>query len=319
MDSITQALLGAAVGEAILGKKLKNKAMVVGAIVGTIPDLDVLLSPFYNDLEKISIHRGLSHSLLFCLIGSVLLMLLFKKIKWTQVVTKWEWWLFSFLTLLTHVMLDAFTTYGTQLFLPFSDLRVSFDSINVVDPFYSVPLIIGLIMSATLKKLDRNIPNSLGLIISSLYLVFTLGHKQHIESVFSLQLQKSEISHYDLLTVPVQFGNMVWYGAAKDAENLYLGKYSGLEKNEIDFQVFPINDHLLDNLDVELVDRMKWFANGFYTVAKDQDKVRIYNMQCDMQGVRQYGDYKAPTAFYFEIEQGADNEYLLTSGMHNKE
>ena len=65
MDSITQATLGAAIGQALLGKKIGGKAAVLGAIVATIPDLDVVLLPLYDSLERISIHRGFSHSILF--------------------------------------------------------------------------------------------------------------------------------------------------------------------------------------------------------------------------------------------------------------
>ena len=80
-----------------------------------------------------------------------------------------------------------------------------------------------------------------------------------------------------------------------------------------------INDHLLTGLDARLVDRMKWFAQGFYTVAERDGKIRIYNMQCDMQGVRSFGDYKAPTAFYFEITPHPNGSYNLDSGMHPDE
>ena len=109
---------------------------------------------------------------------------------------------------------------------------------------------------------------------------------------------------------------MVWYGVAKDKSQLHIGKYSLLEKNKIEFHSFPINDQLLEGLDDYLTDRMKWFAQGFYTVAEKDGKVRVYNMQCDMQGVREFGDYKAPTAFYFEIEHRENGSYELTSGMH---
>ena len=61
MDSITQAALGAALGEAILGKRLGRKGAIAGAIIATIPDLDVLITPLFNDFDKISIHRGYSH------------------------------------------------------------------------------------------------------------------------------------------------------------------------------------------------------------------------------------------------------------------
>ena len=65
MDSLTQVVLGAAVGEAVLGKKVGIKAAIVGAIAGTIPDLDVLASPWLDAVEKLMYHRSITHSFLF--------------------------------------------------------------------------------------------------------------------------------------------------------------------------------------------------------------------------------------------------------------
>ena len=319
MDSLTQAALGAAVGEAVLGKQIGNKAPIIGAIIATIPDLDVLLIPFFDEFQKISIHRGYSHSILFCLLGAFLCAYILSKIKWTKEVRFSKLLRFSFLALVTHVLLDAFTSYGTQLFLPFTDWRVSFDSISIIDPVYTLPLLLGVIGSVYFyKKTEqrRSLPNNIGLIISSLYLLFTLANKQNIEQVFYTQLEEQNIPSFRMLTVPVAIGNTTWYGVAKDKTNLHIGRYSHLEKNKIEFHSFPINEQLLDGLDEKLVDRMKWFAQGFYTVAEKDGKIRIYNMQCDMQGVREFGDYKAPTAFYYEITPKENGAYELTSGMH---
>ena len=312
MDSLTQATLGAAVGEAVLGEKIGNKAAALGAIIGTIPDLDVLLVPFFDEFQKISLHRGYSHSILFCLSGAFLFAYFLGKLKWTEEISYRKLWLFSFLALLTHVLLDAFTTFGTQLLLPFTDWRVSFDSISIIDPIYTVPLLLGVLIR-------RGLPNTIGLIISTLYLVFTLANKQHIENVFYTQLEQQNKPSFRLLTVPVRFGNIVWYGVSKDNTHLHLGKYSSWKNNEIEFHSFPINAHLLDGLDERLVNRMEWFAQGFYTVAEKDGKIRIYNMQCDMQGVRQFGEYKAPTAFYYEVTPMNNGKYTLTSGMHHRE
>ena len=320
MDSLTQATLGAAVGEVILGKRIGNKAAIVGAIIATIPDLDVLLMPFFNDFQNISIHRGYSHSILFSLIGAFLFAYILSKIKWTKEIRFRKLWRFSFLALFTHILLDAFTSYGTQLFLPITDWRVSFDSISIIDPVYTIPLLVGVLLSVFyFKKNDqkRGLPNNIGLVVSSLYLLFTLANKQNIEQVFQTQLEEQNISSFRLLTVPVAIGNTTWYGVAKDKTHLHIGKYSHLEKNKIEFHSFPINDQLLSGLDEKLIDRMKWFAQGFYTVAEKDGKIRIYNMQCDMQGVREFGGYKAPTAFYYEISPKENGEYDLTSGMHN--
>jgi|TARA_B110000858_G_scaffold57541_1_gene67004 inner membrane protein len=321
MDSITQAVLGAAIGETLLGKKIGNKGAVIGAIIATIPDLDVVLLPLYSAVERISIHRGFSHSILFSFIGAFLIAFVLSKIKWTKLISYSRLWLFSWLALFTHIVLDAFTTYGTQMLLPFSNYRVSFDNINIVDPVYTIPLLVGLIFSLTIyrNKKTRIKPTVIGLVISTMYLVFTFGIKYSVNNTFSSNLKEQGISYNNLLTVPVGIGSVNWCGVAKTDSSLFLGKYSNFKQSDIVFTEFPINDYLLNNTDNELTSNLKWFSKGFYTVAESEGKIRLYNMQCDMQGIRTCGNYKAPTAFYFEITPLLDGNYELTTGMHKKE
>ena len=320
MDSITQATLGAAIGQAILGRKIGGKAAVLGAIVATIPDLDVVLLPFYDSIERISIHRGYSHSILFSVLGALLLAIILGRIKWTKDISFLRLSIFSWLALFTHMLLDAFTAYGTQLYLPFSDQRVSFDSVNIVDPLYTVPLLVGLLITIYYqsKKKIWSRPNNIGLIFSSIYLLFTLVHKQYISKSIKTELQEQNIDYSSLKTIPVGVGNINWYGVAKNADTLFIGKYAGFNKEPVDFHSFPINKHLLDGINPALGERLKWFSQEFYTVAEDNGIIRLYNLQCDMQGVRTYGDYKAPTAFYFEITPLPDGSYTLGTGMHDR-
>ena len=175
MDSLTQIVLGAAVGEAVLGKKVGNKAMLYGAIAGTIPDLDVIARYFVDTVTATEWHRGFSHSILF----SVLCAPLFGWMVWklhSKAGASWkDWsWLF-FWGLFTHPILDAFTTWGTQLFWPF-DVRLAFQNIFVIDPLYTLPFLIFLVLSAFEKRtsINRGRYSRLGLIISSSYLVLTL-------------------------------------------------------------------------------------------------------------------------------------------------
>ena len=320
MDSITQATLGAALGQAILGNKIGGKAAVIGAVIATIPDLDVVLLPLFDHLQRISIHRGFSHSIVFSLLGAFLIAFFLSKIKWTSQFTLKRLILFTWLVLFTHILLDAFTTYGTQLFLPFSDYRVSFDSINIVDPFYTAPLLLGVITTIYIqqKKSTRNAANNFGIILSSLYLLFTLGHKKLVTTSIKSQLASQNIPYSSIKTIPVGVGNVNWYGVAKSEETLYIGQYSSRKQNSIDFHSFPINNDLLDKVNQQLASKLKWFSQNYYTVAEFNGHVRLYNLQCDMQGIRTYGEYKAPTAFYFEITTHSDGSYNLTTGMHPK-
>ncbi|MCP4052729.1 MAG: metal-dependent hydrolase [Mesoflavibacter sp.] len=321
MDSLTQATLGAVIGEVLLGKKIGNKGAIIGAVIATIPDLDVVLLPFYSELERLSIHRGFSHSILLSFIGAILIAFILSKVSWTRQISYLRLCVFSWLALFTHMLLDAFTTYGTQLFLPFSNYRVSFDSINIVDPIYTLPLLIGLLMSIWVfrNKSNRNRFSKIGLTVSTIYLLSTLWIKHAVYQKFDTLLKAENIAYKTLLTVPVKFGSVNWYGVAKTNNSLFIGKYNILTKSAIEFTEFPINDHLLDTIDVELTSTLKWFSKGFYSVAKDNGKIRMYNMQCDMQGIRKYGNYKVPTAFYFEMTPLSDGSYELTTGMHKKE
>jgi len=278
MDSITQAALGAAIGEATLGKHIGNKGAVLGAIVATIPDLDVAFYLFYDKFEMLSIHRGFSHSIVFSIIGEFIITYVLQRIKWTKTVSYQRLWLFTCLTLLTHMLLDTFTAYGTQLFLP--------------------------------------VYNQIGIAVSTFYLLGTLGVKNQVEEHFKTALAKQNITYHSLLTMPIGIANVNWYGVAKTSEGLYMQKYSVLNNDQLSFEYFPSNDYLLEGINPTLVDRMKWFAKGFYTVEKEGNKLRFYNLQVDMRGIIRNDGIKAPTAGYFVITPKENGDFEFSSGTH---
>lgn len=138
MDSLTQIVLGAAVGEAVLGRKVGNKAMLYGAIAGTIPDLDTFVGAFTDPVTAIEIHRGFSHSILFAVLFAPIFGFLISKIERKSSAGWQDWSKLMFWGLLTHPVLDAFTTWGTQLFWPL-EIRLAFKNIFVIDPLYTLP------------------------------------------------------------------------------------------------------------------------------------------------------------------------------------
>jgi inner membrane protein len=318
MDSITQAALGAAIGEATLGKHIGNKGAVLGALIATIPDLDVALYLFYDKFEMLSIHRGLSHSILFSFIGAFIIAFILQRVKWTHKLTFRCLWIFAWLALSTHILLDTFTAYGTQLFLPFSDERIGFDSVNVVDPVYTIPLLLGLMLTLFVfkNKPTRSYYTYLGIAISTLYLLGTLINKKQVQAYFKMELAAQHINYNSLLTMPVGVANIHWYGVAKTEDGLFMKKYSILHDDHLAFEYFPTNDFLLEGVNPDLVNRMKWFSKGFYTVEKDKDKIRFYNLQVDMRGIVNVDGYKAPTVGYFVIIPSADGSYQFSAGAH---
>ncbi|MBD3331441.1 metal-dependent hydrolase, partial [candidate division GN15 bacterium] len=137
MDSLTQLTLGAAVGEATLGKSAGNRAIMWGAIAGTLPDLDVIANPLLDEITQLGWHRGPSHAFFFLTIGAPILGWLISRVhgkygSWRQ------WTVLVYFAFITHVILDTFTVYGTQLFRPFSHYPAAFNSISIIDPLYTL-------------------------------------------------------------------------------------------------------------------------------------------------------------------------------------
>ncbi|MGB1242405.1 MAG: metal-dependent hydrolase, partial [Chitinophagales bacterium] len=200
MDSITQFVLGAGVGEAVLGKKIGNKALLWGGLAGTIPDLDVVLYPFLDEVGRITVHRGISHSIFFAIFAGLFFGWLFYN--WYQKspdnnTTLKDWALLFGLGFLTHSLLDAFTVYGTQLFLPFSDYRVGFNSIFIVDPIYTVPFILSIIVCSFLERTSkmRRIVSIAGLAFSTTYLCLTLVNKSFADDAFEAAMVEQKIPY----------------------------------------------------------------------------------------------------------------------------
>lgn len=268
MDSLTQIILGAAVGEAVLGKKIGNKAMLYGAIAGTIPDLDVLSIFFTDKVTALEIHRGFTHSILFSVLFAPLLAFIVVKFEKHKNFKDW-FWLF-FWTFVTHPILDAQTTWGTQLFWPL-DIRLAFKNIFVVDPLYTVPFLVFLLLAMRQKKGDkkRRFYNNLGIIFSSFYLLLTLVLKGISYRNFVKELDEQNIIYTDIKTKPAPLNTLLWTANVK-TENAYLiGHSSFLDTKPIAFSSYPKNHHLLGDLAKHpKVKRMIAISKGWYTINK---------------------------------------------------
>ena len=223
MDSLTQIVLGAACGEAVLGKKIGNKALLFGAIGGTIPDLDVFVGNlvYGNKIDAMLFHRGFMHSIVFTVLAAFLFGWLVHKLynsgKRLYSTTQKDWINLFFWSLFTHPILDCFTPYGTQLFAPFSSYRVALNNIAVADPAYTLPFLICMIVLMFFRRTSaqRRLWLKVGIGISSIYMIFTLGNKLYIDSVFRKSLKHSEINVMRFSTQPAIFNNILWYGIAE--------------------------------------------------------------------------------------------------------
>lgn len=272
MDSLTQIVLGAAVGEAVAGKKLGNKAMLWGAIAGTIPDLDVLANPWLDTVEQLSFHRSVTHSLFFAVVVSPILGWLLWRAYRKQPATFWDWTLLFFLGFTTHAVLDSFTTWSVQLFWPFSRYGVAFYNISVVDPLYTVPFLVCVVAAAfySRKKPKRTYLNYAGLGISSAYLLFSFIAKAAANDAFEESMQQQQqIRYSSYISKPTPLNTIFWSVTAKGQGGFYNGFYSLLDEDkEMQFEFEPQNPQLLQPyLGHPKLERLLEITKGYYAVA----------------------------------------------------
>ena len=211
MDSVTQIVLGAAVGELVAGKKAGNKALLWGAIAGTIPDLDVIPGQFLDTVTRLEIHRGFSHSLLFAFTASPIFGWLVAKIH-KKTNPDWKLWAkLFFWGIITHFLLDSFTTWGTQVFYPF-EYRVDWNTIFVIDPLYTLPFLLAIIVLAFFNRESvwRRRLNYIGLGISSLYLFITVINKNVANSHFEAELDRQNIEYSRYSSRPSPLNSILW-------------------------------------------------------------------------------------------------------------
>ena len=301
MDSLTQIVLGAAVGEAVLGRKVGNKAMLYGAIAGTIPDLDVLARFFVDTVTATEWHRGFSHSIFFSVLFAPVFGWLIWKINPKSTATFKDWSWLMFWGLFTHPVLDAFTTWGTQLFWPFKT-RLAFQNIFVIDPLYTLPFLAFLILTMFQKQTSpkRRKYNNWGLIISSTYLLMTLVLKGFAYKKFEDNLEKQGVSYQEMDIRPAPFSTILWT-ANIDTKNAYLiGNYSFFDSQAITFESYPKNRELLGDLVTnDKVQRLIDIAEGWYTISKDKDQLLFNDLRFGLLSLK--SDEKR-FAFTYELE-----------------
>jgi inner membrane protein len=158
MDPLTQGVVGVTAAQLVSERKHKVAAAAIGFFSGMAADLDVLISSSEDPLLFLEFHRHFTHSLVFIPIGALLCTLAFRLVfrswfKRNNLSFKTTY-LFSIAGYATHALLDVCTTYGTQLFWPFTDMRVTWNTVSVIDPLFTVPLMI-LVFTAVYKRSSK--------------------------------------------------------------------------------------------------------------------------------------------------------------------
>ena len=267
MDPVTQGAFGAIFAQSISNKKKILVGSIVGCLAGLAPDLDIFIRSASDPLLKLEYHRQFTHSLIFIPIGA-LIVTLFLRLLLKKYLSWRETYLFSFLGFATHGLLDACTSYGTQLLWPFTDERISWNYISVVDLFLTIPVILAIIFAIIMKNKYITL---FGIVYILVYLTFGAYQENRAQfvgkSIANLRGHESK----DLTAKP-SLGNLfLWKTIYEDDGFYYVDAVRLFSKSEY-CQGTKIKKLYLPNDFPELditsqqykdIKRFDWFSQGY--------------------------------------------------------
>lgn len=272
----------------MVGRTEPRRALLWGALLGTLPDLDVLV-PMADAVEAFTRHRSFSHSLLVLSLITPLLAWLVVRLHRIRDRSVQRRWLGAvWLVLITHPLLDSFTTYGTQIFWPLNDTPVSLSSIFIIDPAYTLPLLIAVLMVLMMRRrpqLAQRI-NRAALLVSTLYLGTTLVVKQHMEGRAAQALMAQGADSGRLFSTPAPLSILLWRFVYMQPDQYQVG-YAGLfdGPTPMAFTAYPNGAELRPPPgQVPALDRLAWFTHGFYAIDALCDRLRVTDLRMGIEG-----------------------------------
>jgi inner membrane protein len=301
MDSVTQAVLGATVCDAFLGKRLGRKATWWGLGLGTLPDLDVLLSPWLTQRQLLHWHRGWSHGVLVMLIGSVLIFLLMKRIHGER-VPRSSGLAATFSCWSTHVLIDSFTVYGTGVWEPFSQHWIALNNLFIIDPVYTTPLILATLASAVCAwnrgwrtRLTRS-----ALLLSSLYVIWSMAAKYWVDQRFEDQMNRSGMIVQQWQSSPTPLNTLLWRCLVKSTDRgqagFWIGYASLLDKDDrVHWRWVGQGDLPTELAGKNASQTVQWFSQGYWVTRTDANGTKLSDLR--------FGEMTLASKHWDQVEQ----------------
>ena len=280
MDVLSQAVLGASFSQSFAKDKSKQlSALLIGALAGMAPDLDVLIYSNDDPLLFLEFHRQFTHSLFFIPFGTLLCALVFypfikNKLTFSHI------YLFSFLGFATHGLLDACTSYGTQLFWPFTNARVAWDIVSIIDPLFTIPVLIGVIL-AIYKS--NHIYARAAFIYAVVFLCLGFVQKYRAENVLYDLAQQRGHQTERFIVKPSFANRYVWKLIYEYNGSYYVDAAKLLTQPKVitgtSIKKLNVSSDfpwlLKDNLQRKDIERFRWFSNDYLAVNPENQNIII--------------------------------------------
>lgn len=320
MDSFTHIVLGACIGEVMAGKQLGKKAMLIGAVANSFPDIDIVASFWMPLTADLLAHRGFTHSFLFIALASPLLAFICSKLFRSVGMPMRKWIFFWAFQMFIHVFIDAFNAYGTGWFEPFSHYRVSFNSMFVADPLFTLWPCIAAVALVILKKEHhrRRLWAKGALALSSLYLLSGICYKGYIDSHIKKEMTDNGITTQKYFSTPTPLNNLLWYIVAQSDSGFYIGYRSVFDKTKkTKFRYACRNASLLESAtNKEDINKLIRFSQGFYTAEIYHDSLLFNDLR--FGEIAGWEDTLPHCVFYFYPQLPGANKLVVQRGRFAK-
>mgnify|MGYP001814116820 FL=1 len=263
----------------------RRKALLVGALLGTLPDLDVFID--YGDVVRnFTFHRGFSHSL-FVLPGVAVAIWLMLRRWWAPVRGAPIHWLAGIaLALLTHPLLDAHTAYGTQLLWPPAVTPTAWSTLFIIDPLYTLPLLVGVIaVVGWAKRPAARTVVVAGLALSTVYVGWTWIGKTIVERDARIALAEAGLEYRAMFSVPTPLNSLLWRVVVLTDDGYAEGFDSLLiDEGGMTFTSYPSDTTALAEAgDIWAVHRLRWFSGDFVSADVVDGRLVITDLRMGQQ------------------------------------
>ncbi len=305
MDSLSHIVIGAAIGEIFLGKKIGRWGMLLGAIAKSAPDFDLFYTGLTDPRAYMCEHRAHTHSLfieaLYAIPIAWLLVKLFK-----QKVSFQRMLLFMLACLWGHSLLDWCTNFGTQLLLPFTNENYSLNNLAIVDLLFTLPMLILMLIAVFTRKnlARRNKFAKASLIYCFAYLGLTFINKYRAEAIVQESIAKNNIPATAHITNPTMLNNILWYSVGSNDSTVFIGEFSLLHtENPITWHSYPRNQQLMQQCKSKKdVDILRWFGDPYTIAQTNGDTLNMYAVKFGRTNMQE-SELQKTFVFHYKLYQ----------------
>ena len=295
MDPLSQGVLGASLPQSFSNKNNIVFVFAIGFFAGIFPDVDIFFRSNHDPLLFLEFHRQFTHSLIFIPVGGFFFTIIFYGLFFRLIPFGFlKTWLFATLGYATHGLLDACTSYGTQLLWPFSNERISWNNISIIDPLFTIPVLVLLVLSLIKRK---SFWSKIALGWALIYLIIGFIQNYRAEQVAN-EIVTQRNHDAEIISVKPSFGNLIlWKIIYQHNDYFYIDAVNIGPKKEVfsgqkikKFNKFDLpyfND--LGEIQKKDIDRFVWFSQDFVAVNPENEyellDIRYSNLPNEIGGL----------------------------------